>query len=240
MERIARRVRSLGAAGGYVKPAHGTLRAEDRSAPRRKLCDALTVRSTGRQLRRNARCAWSASARTLRALFSRGLALADRPAEFDGERRFTYDLWLMVSLVHRTTVWLCLSLAILAGFSPAQSLVICLEPGGHVNLRAETPGQICGCCDISASASNQSPADERVASTVSCCACVDVLVPGSSADQRVEPKPIEFQFAPLTTGSPTPIAHTLPLVPRTICAQRPGLPRPPLSLALIRSVVLLV
>jgi len=76
-------------------------------------------------------------------------------------------------LLRRLTAWLCLVLGLVSGFSPAQALVLCVEPEGGVSLELAFDGSGCDGCPASdergarpdASQLSNAPAD---------CACIDI------------------------------------------------------------------
>jgi hypothetical protein len=144
----------------------------------------------------------------------------------------------MTSMIQRTTAWLCLAVALLTGFTPAQGTVICLEPDGCVRIELAISAASCfGCGEHREDATPSSPVVR--APEVSDCPCVDLPVPGTSQERRLR------NSIALRLGSwiANPVALTAPPLlpaPRALRALRLDPPRPPESLALIRSVVLLV
>jgi hypothetical protein len=137
--------------------------------------------------------------------------------------------------LHRLTTWLCLVATLLMGISPGQALVLCLEPEGGVTVELASEANRCGGCadDTTGSREPAVPAADP-----SDCPCIDIpLVLGGEQDQ-LELKQIDLPVSPTAA---LPAATVLALEPgAATCKSRPDTPRPAQSLALIRSVVLLV
>jgi hypothetical protein len=135
------------------------------------------------------------------------------------------------SLIRRLSAWLCLMLSLLIGSAPAQGFVLCLEPDGCVSLEIATASESCGAC-----AEHAQEADAG-------CPCVDLPVTGPESARPVQPKPAELtdlQLAVWVATLPEVLSSLRAEVALEFRAVPRGPPRPPGSLALIRSVVLLV
>lgn len=140
----------------------------------------------------------------------------------------------------RITAWLCLALVFLTGLTPAQGLVLCLEPDGCISVEIATVANTCNGCDGHEEGTRPSAPSAEVA-TEAGCPCVDLTLSGSVQEQRIQPKSIKLQIGSWI-ALPPPLLPTVltasgSLVVPTLAAQ---IPRPADSLALIRSVVLLV
>jgi hypothetical protein len=137
--------------------------------------------------------------------------------------------------LHRLTTWLCLVATLLMGISPGQALVLCLEPNGGVTVELASDANRCGGCPDDASGSREGtvPAADHPD-----CPCIDIpLVLGGKQDQ-LELKQVDL---PVSPPAALPAATVLTLEPAVVtCQSRSDTPRPAQSLALIRSVVLLV
>jgi len=137
--------------------------------------------------------------------------------------------------LQRLTTWLCLVATLLMGISPGQALVLCLEPGGGVTVDLASEENRCGGCADDASGWTETTVP---AADLSDCSCIDIpLVLGGEQDQ-LELKQIDL---PVSPPAALPAATVLTLEPAAVtCQSRPDTPRPAQSLALLRSVVLLV
>ncbi len=145
----------------------------------------------------------------------------------------------MPSLLRRLTAWLCLATALLTGLPPAQGFVLCLEADGCVSVDLAAPSEHCSCCESHEQAAAAPVQDARVLGEAG-CACVDLVVLGVAQVRSGQIRPIgpQLEFAP----APAPVdALPVPvLVPPASRSARAEVPRPPGSLALIRSVILLL
>ncbi len=137
------------------------------------------------------------------------------------------------------TAWLCLAVALLTGITPAQGLMLCLESDGCVRIEIASSAPECGGCegheeDAAPATPSARGADDGA------CPCVDLPIPGATQEQRVQPKPIEFQLGPWVPAA-SPIVSS-PFVAALLASRAPPteVPRPLESVALIRTVVLLV
>lgn len=139
----------------------------------------------------------------------------------------------------RFVAWLCLALMSLAGLTPAQGFVLCIEADGCVSIEIKAESATCGSCEghepgtaSEESVSGQSSAPE--------CPCVDYVVPGFPDEQVVSPRTLDLQVGPwivppagLHVVQPTPASSTERGPP-------PRSPRVAPTLAHIRTVILLV
>jgi hypothetical protein len=139
----------------------------------------------------------------------------------------------MSALLQRLITWLCLGAALLSSVAPAQGFVVCLEPDGCIRVELAPEAVECGGCE----GHEQERAPALGSSDAAGCPCVDVHVPGSTQTQRVLPKSIDLRVAWIAP-SPSTVAQR-DFEPRSPVA-RDEIPRPPDSLALVRSVVLLL
>jgi hypothetical protein len=80
----------------------------------------------------------------------------------------------MTAPLQRLSTWLCLLTALLGGVTAGRALVLCLEPGGAVNLEAALVGP--GCDGCTESQDPTAPADSEAEHAAPCCACVDVAL----------------------------------------------------------------
>lgn len=142
----------------------------------------------------------------------------------------------MPSIVQRMTAWLCLAVVLLAGVLPAQGFVLCIEADGCVEVKS-SDASCDGCYGheveaapsaVLASAAQDAP-----------CPCIDLAVPGTSQDRRVLPKPIGFQIGPCLAPRLEVLGGTFGVGAGPPRSPPATAPRPPESLALIRTVVLL-
>lgn len=145
----------------------------------------------------------------------------------------------MTSFLQRTTAWLCLVVTLLTGVTPAQGFVLCFEPDGCISIEVATAAERCNGCESQEAPTTPGSPSVRLTHETG-CPCQDVHVAGLAQDLRLQPKPIELKVGPwiaapptflyLLTVSPSPVVHAPPT----------EVPRPPDTLELIRSVVLLV
>ncbi len=140
------------------------------------------------------------------------------------------------ALLQRLSAWLCLAVAVLAGVTPVQGFVLCLESDGCVNLEFDKAVVACDTCGDHGDGAE--PAIDAAQDGE--CPCVDLPVPGTSRDRRLLPKPVDFQFGAWTAAqcASTSVAPVV-LAPPVRAPER-AVPRPPPALERIRSVVLLV
>jgi hypothetical protein len=143
------------------------------------------------------------------------------------------------SILQRATVWLCLAIAVLTGLTPAQGVVLCLEPDGDLCVEVATAAETCSGCVVD-SHDIAPDSDQAVPTQEPCCSCLDLPVPGFSQDRQIVAKSIEFQFGPWVAAPEPFVPMAIPSPHRTAYGTRGEVPRPPDSLALIRSVILLV
>jgi len=132
----------------------------------------------------------------------------------------------------RLTTWLVLAVCVLSGVSPAQALVLCLEPDGSVTLEAAEQRGCAPCDDGEDSAMHV----EELG--VGCCACVDIPLPQGGTQPQVVARVAEAGLAPALPPAPLArIAEPAPVERR--CSARARASAPP-KLDLIRTVVLRV
>jgi len=135
--------------------------------------------------------------------------------------------------------WLCLAMALLTGLTPAQGFMLCLEADGRVSVEIATSDPACGCCEHPQAGDPRTTTAASASADVA-CPCLDLLLPGSLLDHRAQPKPVEFHVGPWMASAPSRFVQPHGWLPLAVCAPRHEVPRSPGSLALIRSVVLLV
>lgn len=145
----------------------------------------------------------------------------------------------MTSSLQRLTAWLCLVVALFAGFAPAQGFVLCLEPDGELCVDLVSDTESCVGCDDDG-APDDSPAPHDTATEPACCPCADYWVPGRTQDHPRPPRTVEFQSGPWVPAFTPPGLQCATLVAAVRVEAWGDTPRPRDSLALIRSVVLLV
>ena len=136
--------------------------------------------------------------------------------------------------IHKLTTWLVLVAYMLSGVSPAQQLVVCLEPDGSVVLEA-AEGSGCTPCGGTEESSREV---KRLAAE--CCPCVDIPLPTQGEGPQAKPKASDAQsswFAVLPPFCHAIVVWTEPgELPLSVGDQ----PRPAQRLALIRTVILRV
>lgn len=137
------------------------------------------------------------------------------------------------------TAWLCLAVAVFMGLSPTVELVVCLDPDGTFGVEAATEAGRCRSCESGETGDSTDQRLPKVESHTE-CPCVDLPLLAASDAERVAPKSVRLELHAITA---------LPLCVECVPAMadagdRSGLsagePRAPPTLALIRSVVLLV
>lgn len=163
----------------------------------------------------------------------------ERWPEFDHARRSTYDPLVLPPILQRMTAWLCLAFAFLTGISPVQGFVLCLEPCGSIGVELATSSERCNGCDDHTETTPPS-APSMLLTHETGCECVDVPFLGSTREPQIKTKPIGLETGPWVALPPRIFSPPLILVSATVRRSRVEVPRPPESLALIRSVVLLV
>ena len=138
-------------------------------------------------------------------------------------------------LLRQLTVWLCLVAALFLGTSPGNGWVLCFEPDGAVAVELATASNGCGGCPGDAGAL------EEVAfssSESAGCPCIDIPLVLKSEHDRLQLKRIEVRASDLATILPATLFAFEPALAKAYPTLAPPQPAP--SLALIRSVVLLV
>jgi hypothetical protein len=135
---------------------------------------------------------------------------------------------------HKLTIWLLLVVHVLAGVSPAQRLVVCLEPDGGVVLETASPAG-CSPCDRD-EAGERGCGQDDVEGKSGSCACIDIPLP-----MRDEVPRLKVTDEPPVSVAPAPAAALVAVEPvsrfpvRACAASPPGTaPR----LALVRVAVL--
>lgn len=157
--------------------------------------------------------------------------------------------------LQRTTIWLCSIAALWLGVVPAQGLVMCLEPSGAVSISVAVDGHCAGCsteCDAAAAATpteahghdccgakTGEPGVGGVALAAGTCPCVDVAL-SHHGDDSIQPGTLQPLVVDLVSHRPVVDAPRPPPPldgpPAWVTASN----RPPPTLALRRSVVLLI
>lgn len=136
--------------------------------------------------------------------------------------------------IHTLTTWLVLVAYMLSGISPAQQLVVCLEPDGGIVLEAALDSGCTPCGETEDSA----PDSELLAAE--CCPCVDIPLPSQGEGPQAKPRASDAQSpwaAVLPPSCPSTVAWVEPVeLPLGAGDQ----PRPAQRLALIRTVILRV
>ena len=136
--------------------------------------------------------------------------------------------------IHKLTTWLVLVAYMLSGVSPAQQLVVCLEPDGSIVLEAAVDSGCTPCGETE----DSSREGEQLAAE--CCPCVDIPLPTQGEGPQAKPKASDAQgpwAAVLPPSCPSTVAWVEP-AELPLCAG--DQPRPAQRLALIRTVVLRV
>lgn len=134
--------------------------------------------------------------------------------------------------LHKLTTWLVLVAYMLSGISPAQQLVICLEPDGSVVLEAAEEGGCTPCGTEEAS-------DEAVLAA-ECCPCVDIPLPTQDEGPQARPKSLDLQGSWTAVPPPSWPASLATVERPEIEFFRASRPRPAQRLELIRTVILRV
>ncbi len=143
------------------------------------------------------------------------------------------------------TAWLCLVLALVSGLTPAQGVVLCVEPDGGLCVETATGAAKCSDCDVEECgtdpSSSAAPADQHVVQAAEDeCPCLDLAIAGTSQDRRIQPRPSKLDLSlPFAVAYPQ-IALPAYAMPAPTLVPSREVPHPPDLLALIRTVVLLV
>lgn len=144
----------------------------------------------------------------------------------------------------RLLSWLCLAVAVLSGVAPVQGFVVCLEPDGCVSVELASVADECAGCgshdaELGGPAPSQRGSAARDAGELG-CPCVDLPVPGTAQDRRVQSRALEPGPGPWLPAPPLPQL----LRPASIASDRAArcleVPRECGVLVQLRSVVLLV
>jgi len=145
---------------------------------------------------------------------------------------------MTLSILQRTTAWLCIAVALLTGTAPAQGFVLCIEADGCVRVEGQARDADCAGCE--GHELEALPNQAAASSTgVPDCPCVDLALPGCRQEQRFLPKPIDFSIGSWIERPPEFLSQHRTLAGLPVRAPPTLVPRPPDSLALIRTVVLL-
>lgn len=159
--------------------------------------------------------------------------------EVDPEGRSTYHPSVLTSFLQRATAWLCLGVALLTGVTPAQGFVLCFEPDGRTSIEVAKAAERCSGCESQEAPTTPTSPSVRLTHETG-CPCQDVSVPGRAQDLRLQPRPIELQIGPCIAAPPTLLGSLSVSSSPVVHAPPTEVPRPPDTLELIRSVVLLV
>ena len=135
--------------------------------------------------------------------------------------------------LHKLTTWLVLVAYMLSGLSPAQQLVVCLEPDGSVVLEAAEDG---GCTPCGPEESSQEV--EQLAAE--CCPCVDIPLPMQGEDPQARPKASDAQVSSVAVLPPCFLAIVAWVEPAKLAFTASDQPRHAQRLKLIRTVILRV
>lgn len=144
------------------------------------------------------------------------------------------------SIRQRMIAWLCLGIVLLTGVAPAQGFVLCIEADGCIRVEVRTRGASCTDCESHEPNSTSEPSASSSSSREEDCACIDLSVPGSMLERRVPPK-ANVNAADLSKAlTPTVLFQPFSWIVVQVYRLPHRVPRPPDSIHLIRSVVLLV
>ena len=136
--------------------------------------------------------------------------------------------------IHKLTTWLVLVAYMLSGVSPAQQLVLCLEPDGRVVLEAAEDG---GCTPCGGS-EESSREVERLAAE--CCPCIDIPLPTQDEGPQAKLKAPDAQGWWAAVLPPCFFATVAWVEPAELALSARNRPRPAQRLELIRTVILRV
>src|SRR6202008_416346 len=92
----------------------------------------------------------------------------------------------------RLTAFVCFAVVFVTGLTPSNGFVICLEPDGCVSIEVETSARECGGCE-----GHEEAGTESQVLPGNACPCLDLPIPGSSEDRRLERKSIDLRLATL-------------------------------------------
>ena len=134
--------------------------------------------------------------------------------------------------LHKLTTWLVLFAYMLSGISPAQQLVICLEPDGSVVLEAAEES---GCTPCG----REETSDEAILAAA-CCPCVDIPLPTQDEGLQARPKSSDLQGSWTAVPPPSWPARVVTVERPETELFRDSQPRPAQRLELIRTVILRV
>lgn len=140
----------------------------------------------------------------------------------------------MKRCLHKLTTWLVLVVYVLSGVSPAQQLVVCLEPDGSVVLEAAEPSG-CTPCGVPEDSSG-----DVESLGVECCPCIDIPLPTQSEEPQAKLKASEGHGSWAAVVPPSFIAEIARVEPTEPAVSARSQPRPAPGLALIRTVILRV
>ena len=121
------------------------------------------------------------------------------------------------------------------GISPGQAFVLCLEPDGAMTVELASDANRCGGCPEGTNGSREVTVP---AVDPSDCPCIDIPLFLGGEQNKLKLTQIDLPVSPLGALPPATVLTREPVVVTYL--SRPDTPRPAQSLALIRSVVLLV
>ncbi len=134
--------------------------------------------------------------------------------------------------IHKLTAWLVLVAYMLSGVSPAQQLVVCLEPDGSIVLEAAEDG---GCTPCGGT-EESSREVERLAAE--CCPCVDIPLPTQDEGPQAKPKASDAQISSFSVLPPCFLATVAWVEPAKLAFTAGDQPRQAQRIELIRTVIL--
>jgi hypothetical protein len=144
------------------------------------------------------------------------------------------------SFLHpRLSAWLCLALMLLAGLSPAQGFVVCIEADGCVSVEVKNLAALCGGCEGHEEDRGAGQVEDSSGNGTD-CPCIDLAVPGSSEEQLNRLRAAGFVVAGWLAPAPESCIPSLSLPAFAGRGPPADVPRVADSLAHHRSVVLLV
>jgi hypothetical protein len=129
--------------------------------------------------------------------------------------------------------WLHLAIVLLAALSPAQAMVVCVEPGGSMQLETSAEGR-CSSCDDDRTA----PSSELRHETD--CSCLDIPLPRSGAVVRSHVLPVLDAIDCAHSATVLSTAHVVPLGDLSGPCSRAALGFFPAAVDLARTSVLLI